>query len=226
MLSWLIAPTDSFSASAELWSDVWLFVCTFLALAFISAEYAAEHLEWPWGKARKHIFAIWVIVAFAGELIFESASFWFSYQLQSSQADQIRRTEAEIAPRRLTMPQMDLISSSTWPPPDKAVRVTSYALDTEAAILGWQIVSALKNGGVTVDDCRMSQGTLGAITIGVHVTGSDKTEVKRLLAILAAVGLSPSKEPLVLGVGMSSGCNTPDNEIAATVFVGVKPLPQ
>ena len=75
VFSWLTTPSASFSAAAEIDFDVLLFIATLAALVFVAAEYGAEHLNWPWGKERKHLFAVGVLISFFGELIFETGSF-------------------------------------------------------------------------------------------------------------------------------------------------------
>lgn len=95
MFNWLISPSETFAAIAELWSDMGLALFTVIALAFVAAEYAAEHLHWPWGEAKKAAFAVLVIVGFTGELFFEMGSFRYSYALQGDQADTIKNLVVE-----------------------------------------------------------------------------------------------------------------------------------
>jgi hypothetical protein len=107
----------------------------------------------------------------------------------------------------------------------RKVRVRSYALDIEAAVLGGQIITSLRGANIGLDDNRMSEGALGAIAMGVRVIGGDKDLVDALLEALSNLGhLAASSEPLPPATGMSLGDDgTP---VAATIFVGVKPLTQ
>ncbi len=89
LLNLIISPSDTFSEAAEVVSDVLLFVSTIIAVVFIASEYAAEHLNWPWGEKKKKLLAMVVVASLAAEAIFEVCSFWYSYKLQYSQSKQL-----------------------------------------------------------------------------------------------------------------------------------------
>lgn len=216
-LSRIISPTESFSASAEIWSDGFLFAFTLSALAFIAAEYAAEHLDWPWGKAHKHIFAIVVIVAFSGELLSETGSFWFSYTLQSSQTDQL----ATLTPRELTKQQQDEIRATIFGNFDKSVLLQSYALDAESGRFAGQLKDSLAQS-VQVVDALMQESVTGPVATGVHVWGPNKALVSLLLASFHDQGILVSAQPVTFS-GSGFHVSPPPN-VDAIVFVGAKPI--
>jgi len=84
------------------------------------------------------------------------------------------KLEAQLAPRRLKPEQQQAIASALTKFAGRKVRVKSYALDFEAAVLGQQIIDCLRAARIVVDDNRMSQGALGSIATGIRVTGDDK----------------------------------------------------
>jgi hypothetical protein len=132
--------------------------------------------------------------------------------------------EAQIMPRRLTSQQQQSISSALARFAGRRMRIKSYALDVEAAVLGQQIIATLQAANIGGDDRRMSVGALGAIAIGIHVTGDDKELIDATLAAFSSVGLAVSPEPVPIITGMAlSDDGTP---VAAIIFVGVKPPAQ
>jgi hypothetical protein len=132
--------------------------------------------------------------------------------------------ESKIAPRRLTSQQQQSIGSALARFAGRRMRVKSYALDVEAAILGQQIIATLQAANIGGDDRRMSEGAPGAIAIGIHVTGDDKELIDATLAAFSSVGLAVSPEPVPIMAGMA--LSDDGTTVAATVFVGVKPLAQ
>ena len=134
------------------------------------------------------------------------------------------KLEAQVAPRRLTSQQQQSIGSALARFAGRRMRVKSYALDVEAAILGQQIIATLQAANIGGDDRRMSEGAPGAIAIGIHVTGDDKELIDATLAAFSSVGLAVSPEPVPIMAGMA--LSDDGTTVAATVFVGVKPLAQ
>jgi hypothetical protein len=135
------------------------------------------------------------------------------------------KLEAQVAPRRLTSQQQQSIASSLVRFGGRRVQIKSYAMDVEAAILGQQIMDILTAANIVRDDRRMSEGALGAIAIGVHITGEDKELIDAALAAFSSIGtLVVSSEPVPHTAGIVLGDDmTPS---AAIIFVGVKPLAQ
>jgi hypothetical protein len=133
---------------------------------------------------------------------------------------------AQIAPRRLSKEQQVSIGKSLVAFTGKRVRMESYGLDTESAIFGRQIGSALSLARIDLDDALMSKISGGAIVLGVHVTGDDKELVSALLAALSSAGVLTSPEPFPTHLaGVTMGIR-PTVAPAANVFVGIKPITQ
>jgi hypothetical protein len=134
------------------------------------------------------------------------------------------KLEAQVAPRRLTSQQQQSIGSALARFAGRRMRIKSYALDIDAAILGQQIIASLQAINIGGDDRRMSEGALGAIAIGIHVAGDDKELIDATLAAFSSVGLavSPEPVPIMAGTALSDDGTT----VAATIFVGVKPIAQ
>jgi hypothetical protein len=58
----------------------------------------------------------------------------------------------------------------------------------------------------------------------VHVTGEDKSFINAILTALAKAGLAVSPDAVPPSTGMSLGND--GSIVAATIFVGIKPIPQ
>jgi multidrug efflux pump subunit AcrA (membrane-fusion protein) len=147
---------------------------------------------------------------------------------KAAEAEKIERLklEAQIAPRRLTTEQMRAIASRCQKFKGRTVSVISYALDSEGAILGKQLIAVFGASGILVQDGTASSSPLGGFSIGIHVTGSDQelaTLLRQTLSVDAQLGVAP---PNSEGGGaqfeMRTGPSGPAPD--ATVLVGVKPI--
>ena len=203
-------------ATLELVLDIAIFMVV-AGVVLEGAEYIEDvrqhgwQLKNPWKLIPKIGFTI-LIVGLAGE--------WYaSTIIHGRDADRI----TSLSPRRLTTEQVGAIEGPLYGYSDKIVRVQSYALDAESAVLGRQIEVGL-SPAVHVDDNLMSLSALGALSFGVHVTGRNGALVAAIISYLEKVGLRPSRIPPVSGTGMSTPSPIPDDAIDATVFVGVKPI--
>lgn len=146
----------------------------------------------------------------------------------TAESERLARTklEAKLAPRRLAEVQQQEIATSLIQYAGKTVRLESYGLDAESAVLAFQIRGALQAARINVDGSGlMTRASGGSIALGVHVTGRDTNLVHAILAALSAehVAVSPD-EPFPQG-GISFGTvvinpTQPD----AIVFVGIKPI--
>jgi hypothetical protein len=76
------------------------------------------------------------------------------------------------------------------------VRVESYFLDSESAILGKQIVYGLSLAGIDPDDAIMNvTSTTGSFLFAVHVYGGDEKLTTALLTALDKADLLTSSDP-------------------------------
>lgn len=137
------------------------------------------------------------------------------------------RLEAQVAPRRLTPEQQDALTAALGVLSGRRVRVKSYSLDVEAAVLAKMIIECFKQAGWSVDDNTLSQGALGVVITGVLVEGSmgayqDGVANTVLSALRAAAGL----DAVFGSVPQPAGVFQPDDGtmVHAIVFVGVKPI--
>ena len=137
------------------------------------------------------------------------------------------RLEAQIAPRRLTAPQVEEIARAVQRFSGRNVSVVSYSLDLEAAVLGQLIEAALKSGGLHVQANLASVMPFGGFLVGIHVNGpaSQQDLVTALSVILRADGglVVALDAPTNAGAGIESG-GTGGESPAVVITVGVKPL--
>lgn len=143
-----------------------------------------------------------------------------------AEAERLERIklEAQVSPRRLTSEQQKRVASALRRFSGKAVSVTSYALDLEAALLGEQIIAALNMAGIRPDDRRLSNMTLGGFALAIHVSGDDLELSGAIRKALTEMGLdvSPDNKKVPLGSGISRGGGNPD--VVADIFIGSKPI--
>jgi hypothetical protein len=140
------------------------------------------------------------------------------------------KLEAQIAPRRLTPDHKRAVIAALSSPPSlsgKKVRVQSYSLDAEAALLGDELIDCFRSVGMDVDANLLSRGALGTVAAGMWVSGA-MGEHHDLIAnrIFAAL---KSETDLIATIGevpLSAGQYLVDRggRVDATVFVGVKPV--
>ena len=109
----------------------------------------------------------------------------------------------------------------------KSVLISSYALDPESAILGFQITEVLKKAGLsTNDEGLMTVQGNGSIALGIHITGKDAQLVHELLKALGKYDVVSPREPFQGGfvtMGRAMPIGPPPD---AAIFVGVKPIVQ
>jgi hypothetical protein len=145
---------------------------------------------------------------------------------QRAQEDRLARVKIEerIAPRRLTTERQASLSELFRTFSGRTVRVASYELDVDGAMLGEQILRAARDAGLSADDKRMSQGALGGMMVGISVTGTDAPMVSAIISLFDAMGLYPSSvEPPPTGGASFGGQGVP---FSAKIFLGPKPLPE
>jgi hypothetical protein len=139
---------------------------------------------------------------------------------------EIASLNAEVAPRRLQSDQQDAIGKELVSFAGKSVFISSYVLDAEGAVLGFQITDALKKARLSTNsEGLMTIQSGGRIALGVHVTGKDDLLVKALLRALGRYQIVSPQEPMTGGfitLNAPPVVTPPD----AVVFVGVKPIPQ
>jgi len=129
------------------------------------------------------------------------------------------RLEAQIQPRRLTPQQQHFLAEIAAKYPADSIRIVSYALDGESAVLCEQIVGALGTHRSNLFDGCMSTSTLGAINIGIHVTGDDANIGKALIAAFNSFDLAATSEPPASTVGMTRGDQSTHGNTQGNVFL-------
>ena len=132
------------------------------------------------------------------------------------------KLEAIVAPRDLSLEKQLSISRSLFKHSGQRIRMKSYVLDTESAVFGQQILNALHGANLSYDDRRMTIQSTGEIATGVRVTGSNSSLVNDILAVLRDAGVVVSPEGAPEGAGMQ--LSDDGTAVAATIFVGVKPI--
>jgi hypothetical protein len=135
------------------------------------------------------------------------------------------KLEAQLAPRRLTNEQQAILATALAALAGKTVRIESYSLDAEAAILGKQIEQAFSSAKVNLSNALMTRASAGSILLGIHVLSRSEETRNLILNALQGVGLNAvdgtnSASNFVVGFGVTMPATPPDAE----VFIGVKPL--
>jgi hypothetical protein len=180
-----------------------------------------------------------VIIGVAGELLADGGIFGSSSRLQSLQETDIARMnsateglradnlalEKQIQPRRITREQQVAIGAALASFARRRVRVESYFLDSESAILGKQIVYALSLAGIEPDDAIMNVTSTESFLFAVHVYGEDEKLTTTLLTALSNSDLLTSPDP-PKGGWTGFAIAHPEIIPAAIVFVGAKPITQ
>jgi hypothetical protein len=132
--------------------------------------------------------------------------------------------EAKLAPRRIDSLKEVIIARLMEAHRGKSVGVESYQLDTEAAVLGRQILNALSLARIRRAESLMTRVGSGSIAIGIHVTGKDSDLVKALVGALKAVGSVRGGVISSRGAAIDFGQLPSELQSDANVFVGVKPI--
>jgi hypothetical protein len=164
-----------------------------------------------------------VVFGVVFETVFSILLFGSEGSIANQQRAQIIALDKQIAPRRLSPPQIRALVARLSPFSNKTVRVTSYALDFEAAFLGVEIITALSDAGVHFTSALLCEAPVGSIVLGIHVTGSDDDLVKMLLGSFSTLNFIVDPSPVPPSMLSCGGQNTPG--IDATIFVATKPPP-
>jgi hypothetical protein len=134
--------------------------------------------------------------------------------------------EADIAPRRIAQLNPALQSALGRMAP-KVIKLTSYALDPDGAVLATQMFDLLQAQNFTIQDHRMTQGPSTSLNFGVWVFGSDKALVGILVALLNSAGIFAIAQEPRISASVSFSFTDPAVAVPApdaSIFVGVKPL--
>jgi hypothetical protein len=138
------------------------------------------------------------------------------------------RLEAQIAPRRLSVSQQRAITSACSRFAVRSIRVESYSLDSESAILAKQIVNSLRSAEINVTDDTASVMSMGGFMLGVHVNGNSHDIVFEISSILTSIGnLIVAAPNSVQNPGPAIISAPNPNAVLpfeATIFVGIKPI--
>jgi hypothetical protein len=108
------------------------------------------------------------------------------------------------------------------------VEVSSYALDTEGAALGQQILSCLRLANINANDQRLSVSAMGGVNFGIVISGNDPAlngALRDSLEIHGRLFVAPFGTPLMHGAGIVAHMGPVVNP-DATVFIGAKPIAQ
>jgi hypothetical protein len=136
------------------------------------------------------------------------------------------KLEEKLAPRRLDANARSGLQSSLQRVARRRVRVESYSLDLEAAMLAGQIKNAL-GAILVVEDWIGAEPPARIFAKGINITGDDKELVEALVTAFRNVGLldiGTVKLPPEPG-GAILEEETPEKKKAdAVVLVGVKPI--
>jgi hypothetical protein len=139
------------------------------------------------------------------------------------------RLAAIIAPRRLTSTQQhDLTALTKFS--GRRIGIKSYANDIEGLVLASQILEALTQAHIPIEDNRLTMQSATSISVGVSIEGSDKevvAELQKILGNLAADSTMPRFPARMglLGITATVGFGVIETgPLAATIVVGVKPI--
>src|ERR1700722_1878621 len=197
------------------------------------------------------IFGVIVVIGVGGESIFGIRHWWNSRKLQAilqneerereerieelnKEAAQLRKDadtlEAQIAPRRLDLEQQTKIVENCKGFKTlfagKRVKVLSYTLDTESFVFAEQIVKALRDSGMVVNDDAMSiTPMMGTVAFGVQVFGSDTELAKKIAEAIGSSGKTVAVSFVTNDpTGGAMRVETANSRLPhdATIFVGLK----
>jgi hypothetical protein len=202
----LVSSIKSLERSADSLA-VWLTIFTTLVVIGLILEYRKDVLglfrSFEWAKLWAVTGGIFVTVGVAGELFVEFRASNIEGQLRTANAslvsglnkeaedERLERTklEAQIAPRRLTPAQRKAIAEAVKPFTGRSVSVASFAIDMEGAQVALQIIAALKDGGLNVqNDATLCVQFTGGIASGIFVRGTERDLVTALREILKLQG--------------------------------------
>ncbi len=143
-----------------------------------------------------------------------------------AEQERLERTklEAEIAPRRLSQDQQTAIALIINRYNGRRVRVSSYSMDAESAVLAKQVVSALNKANLQVVDATASISPVGGFALGIIVTGTNVQLASALRSALSLNGnllVAPADTPMSGGMQMVYGVSGPSPD--AEILIAVKP---
>jgi hypothetical protein len=129
------------------------------------------------------------------------------------------KLEAQIAPRRLTSEQQKAIAASLKRFNGRQVKLITYTLDLEAAVLAGQIKTALVEAGIRVDDQTSNVMPVGRFHLGIWVNGPpvEQDLVNAVFGTLVQDG-----KLAAINTGTKPGAANPADGV--NILVGVKPL--
>lgn len=226
--------------------SLWLFWATFAVVVGLIIEYApsvrklVSETTPHWSERRELLFelvgGVLITVGVAGELVIqflgahqetELRKFNDEYVATIQHGTEALRSEnlaleARIQPRRLSPEQQKSLANLLVKFPGKTVRVTSYALDVEGAMLGTQILRVANGAGLPIDPRLLSEGALGSLMTGISVTGTDAAMISVVLSALESFGLAVTPNPPPPSSGMSLGGQSAP--LPLKIFIGAKPI--
>ena len=198
------------------------------------------------------VFGIIVVIGVGGESFFGIRHWWNSRKLQAIQeSEEQERTEIiarlnreaaklrkeadelelQITPRRLDLDQQSKITANCKGFKNlfagKRIKVVSYTLDTESFVFAEQIVKALRDSGMVVDDEAMSiTPTMGTLVFGVNAFGTDLELAKKIAEAIGSSGKTVAvsfteSDPTVGTMRFETANSRLPHE--ATLLVGLKP---
>jgi hypothetical protein len=128
--------------------------------------------------------------------------------------------ETEIAPRLLTAERGNELIALFEKFPGRTVRVSSYELDLESGVLGWQMLGAAKAAHLPTNPRLQSQDALGGELIGLSVTGTDAEMVSAVISLFRKFEFDPTEKPPPETAGLHAGGE--GAPLPLKIFIGVK----
>jgi len=145
--------------------------------------------------------------------------------ISNRQKEEIAVLEARIAPRRLAPDAMVSIANTLGKFAGKGIRLESYNLDLEAQVLGIQIANVLESAQIETDQALSQRASDTGIIFGIHIFGENE-ELKNTLAdAFYTAGIQTYEDKIISLPGMLFNSSPRMFKPDATIFIGVKPLP-
>ena len=195
-------------------------------LSFFSSTY--ERAVW-WNDFANGVFIASLIVGVLATFVIVRTSSSKEEYLKRDLADANLarlKLEEKLAPRRLDANARSGLQSSLQRVARRRVRVESYSLDLEAAMLAGQIKNAL-GAILVVEDWIGAEPPARNFAKGINITGDDKELVEALVTAFRNVGLldiGTVKLPPEPGGAILEEATPSKKEADAVVLVGVKPI--
>jgi hypothetical protein len=131
--------------------------------------------------------------------------------------------EAQITPRHFNPNQFLSLVGALKPFSGKTVLIESYALDTDSAVFGSELIEACKRAHVSVIDARMTVTSFGSISFGVHLSGKDEALASALGLEMYHLGISTMLDNKPVSVSLRMGASADPSKIDEAIFIGPKP---